>query len=296
MRLFYSWPVAQYAARLRIVVLTCLLCVMTTVFAAEIAVPALTARVTDLTKTLDAQTQNSLTQKLADLERRKGAQISVLIVPTTGGDTIEHYARRVFDQWALGRNKIDDGILFVVAKDDRHLRIEVGYGLEGAVPDILAGRIIREQVTPLFQQGDFNAGISAGVDNLIGLINGEALPPPRDVANGDGDEAPAGMLLPLAFMVFLVPPAMAALAAGLFVYFMFSSLMYAGLAAILALILSFVGRTLRGNNAMGRASRRGGALGGLGGGFGGGGFGGGSGGGFSGGGGGSGGGGASGSW
>lgn len=295
MCMFYSWPAVKCAARLRVVILTCLLCAMTAVFAADVPVPVLTARVTDLTNTLDAQAQHTLTQKLADLEQRKGAQISVLIVPTTGGDTIEHYARRVFDQWALGRKKIDDGILFVVAKNDRHLRIEVGYGLEGAVPDILAGRIIREQVTPLFQQGDFNAGISAGVDNLIGLINGEALPPPRKAAGGDSEGAPAQMLLPLAFMVFLVPPAMAALAAGLFVYFMFSSLMYAGLAAMLALILSFLGRTLRGNNAMGRASRRGGALGGLGGGFGGGGFGGG-GGGFGGGGGSSGGGGASGSW
>lgn len=273
--------------------------------AQETAVPALTSRVTDQTQTLDAATKNSLEQKLAGLEQRKGAQIAVLIVPGIGNDTIEQYATRVFDQWNLGRKKVDDGILLVVAKNDRRLRIEVGYGLEGAVPDILAGRIIREQITPLFKEGDYAGGITAGVDSLIKLVDGEALPPPvREASAAVDDEPPVGMLLPLAFMALVLPAGVAAFAAALFIYLMFHSFVLAILGALAALVLSLVGRGLgaggRGNSA--RASRRGGVIGGLGGlgGFrgGGGGFGGGGlgGGGFGGGGGGSGGGGASGSW
>ncbi|GAB2901975.1 YgcG family protein [Paralcaligenes sp. KSB-10] len=276
--------------------------------AAEAPVPSLTARVTDLTKTLDAATQASLTQKLAALEESKGAQIAVLIVPTTGDSSIEQYATHVFDQWKLGRKKVDDGILFVVAKNDHRLRIEVGYGLEGAVTDLQAGRIIREQVTPLFKQGDYAGGVTAGVDSLIKLVKGEALPPPSPQYKSEqagGDSPPVHMLLPLIFMAFVLPATIAAFAAALFVYLMFHSLGYALLGAVAALVLSGVGRAIgaggRGSSA--RASRTGGVIGGLGGlgGFGGGGFGGGGGGGFGGGGfggggGGSGGGGASGGW
>jgi uncharacterized protein len=272
--------------------------------AAEAQVPALTQRVTDLTHTLDAATVSRLTSTLADLEQKKGAQIAVLMVPSTDGDTIEHYARRVFDQWKLGRKNVDDGILFVIAKNDHKMRIEVGYGLEGAVPDILAGRIIREQVAPAFRDGDFNQGVSAGVDSLVKLVNGESLPPVAHKASSH-ESAPAGMLLPLVFMAFVLPPAGAAFAAALFVYFMFGSLLIAGVAAVVAFALALAGRAARaggrGNSL--RASRNGamlgGIIGGMGGGFGGGGFGGGGmggGGGFGGGGGGSGGGGASGGW
>ncbi|HUH58543.1 MAG TPA: YgcG family protein [Candidimonas sp.] len=278
-------------------------------FAAEVAVPKLTARVTDQTGTLDAETQASLNQALADLESRKGAQIAVLVVPSTGDDTIESFARRVFDQWRLGRKKVDDGILFLVAKDDRRLRIEVGYGLEGAVPDLLAGRIIREHVTPRFKEGDYAAGIIAGVESLIKLVDGEALPPPPAGAQAatEDDDSPAIMLLPLAIMSLFMPALFAAVAVGLFVGLMFGSIGWAIFGGVVAFVLSSIGRLMGVQSAgkLARASRRGGALGGgiggLGGGFGGG-FGGGGGGGFgggggmSGGGGGSGGGGASGGW
>lgn len=281
-----------------------LACLASGARAAEAPIPTLTARVTDLTHTLDAKTEASLTQKLAALEQSKGSQIAVLIVPTTGTTTIEQYATHVFDQWKLGRKKVDDGILLVVAKDDHRLRIEVGYGLEGAVPDLLAGRIIREQITPRFKQGDYAGGVTAGVDSLIKLVNGEALPPvAAHAAQGstDGDSTSAGMLLPLAFMAFVMPATIAAFAAALFGYLIFHSLGLAILAAVVALVLSSVGRVMRagGQGTSGRASRAGGIIGGLGGlgGFGGGGGGfGGGGGGFGGGGGGSGGGGASGGW
>lgn len=148
-------------------------------WAQEVPVPPLERWVTDQTSTLDSNTLSHLESELRALDAAKGAQLAVLVVPTTGDDTIESYARRVFDAWQLGREGVDDGILFLVAKDDRRLRIEVGYGLEGAVPDLLAGRIIREQVTPRFQAGDYAGGIVAGVESLQRAINGEALPPLR---------------------------------------------------------------------------------------------------------------------
>jgi uncharacterized protein len=279
--------------------LLCLLALFAPACGAQQAVPVLTQRVTDLTHTLDAATQEQLTQQLAALEQRKGAQIAVLMVPSIGDDTIEQYATRVFDRWKLGRKNVDDGILFVIAKDDHKLRIEVGYGLEGAVPDILAGRIIREQVTPRFKQGDFAGGVKAGVDSLVKLVDGESLPAPAHAGTADG--APVHMLVPLAFIVMLLPSAFAALAAALFVYLMFHSIGLALAGAVAAFILSAIARAARaGGRGAARVSRTGGVVGGLGG-FGGGlgggfGGGGGGGGGFGGGGGGSGGGGASGSW
>lgn len=265
-------------------------------------VPELKAWVTDTTGTLEPATVQGLETSLAELEKRKGAQLAVLMVPTTGNDTIEEYARRVFDQWRLGRERVDDGILLVIAKDDRKLRIEVGYGLEGAVPDILAGRIIREQITPFFKAGQYDAGVVAGTKALVALVDGEPLPEPWPVSeSGEEDDSPWPVLLPLAFMSFFMPPLFAAFAVGLFALIAFQSFVIAAIAAVVGYLVSRVGRVFgAGGRQSARASRRSTAAGGFGGGFAGGaggGFGGGGGGGFGGGGGGSsGGGGASGSW
>lgn len=145
---------------------------------AEVAVPPLTARVTDLTRTLTATQQQSLEQTLAAFEARKGSQIAVLIVPSTAPEAIEQYSLRVAEAWKLGRKGMDDGVLLLVAKDDRRLRIEVGHGLEGAIPDAVAKRVVSEVITPRFKQGDFDGGIRAGVEQLIGLVDGEKLPEP----------------------------------------------------------------------------------------------------------------------
>lgn len=154
--------------------------------AAAVPVPALTARVIDQTGTLDAGAVQSLDATLASFERSKGSQIAVLIVPTTGDETIEQYSIRVVDAWKLGRKGVDDGALLIVAKNDRKVRIEVGRGLEGVIPDAIANRIIGEDIAPRFKQGDFAGGLRAGVDRMIGLVNGEPLPPPRAPAEGDG--------------------------------------------------------------------------------------------------------------
>jgi uncharacterized protein len=146
---------------------------------ADVAVPPLSGRVVDQTGTLSSDTIASLTQTLKGLELRKGSQVAVLIVPTTAPETIEQYSIRVAEAWKIGRKKIDDGALLVVAKDDHKLRIEVGYGLEGSLTDASASRIINEVITPKFRSGDFAGGISDGVERIIGVIDGEPLPAPE---------------------------------------------------------------------------------------------------------------------
>jgi uncharacterized protein len=153
--------------------------------AAEVEVPPLKTRVTDLTGTLAADQRAGLEAKLADFETRKGSQVAVLIVPTIQPEAIEQYAIRVFDEWKLGRKGVDDGVLLVIAKNDRKLRIEVGRGLEGVIPDAVAKRIVAEMIAPRFREGDFYGGINAGVDRILRAIEGEPLPPPKPRAQTD---------------------------------------------------------------------------------------------------------------
>src|SRR5512145_1050521 len=120
---------------------------------AEVAVPELKQRVTDLTATLDAGQIQLLENKLAAFESAKGAQIAVLLLPTTEPETIEEFGIRVAESWKLGRKGVDDGVLLLVAKDDRKLRIEVGYGLEGILPDAVGKRIVSDDIAPHFRQG-----------------------------------------------------------------------------------------------------------------------------------------------
>jgi uncharacterized protein len=270
---------------------------------AQVAVPPLTARVTDLTGTLSGGAVNRIESKLADLEAKKGSQIAVLIVPTTAPEEIEQFSIRVEDAWKLGRKGVDDGAYLIVAKNDRRVRIEVGYGLEGAMPDAIANRIVDETITPHFKTGDFDGGVEAGVNQMIAVVSGEPLPPPDQKWEHHGG---LGNMLPLLLVVvFVVSGVLRAMFGRLF-----GSLATGGIAGGLAWLLShllpiglgagvvaFMFAMLVGGTSRGWSAGRGwggGFGGGLGGGFGGGGFGGG--GGFSGGGGGGGGGGASGSW
>ena len=144
------------------------------------AVPPISAHVTDLTGTLSAAQRAALEQRLGDFGREKGSQLAVLIVPSTAPESIDEYSLRVAEQWQLGRRKVDDGALLLIAKDDRTLRIEVGYGLEGALNDAVSQRIISEIITPHFQQGDFYGGVAAGVDAMMAVVRNEPLPMPTD--------------------------------------------------------------------------------------------------------------------
>lgn len=167
-----------------------LLFFVTTIWA-EVAVPPLSHRVTDLTATLSAEQNTALENKLATFEAKKGSQIAVLILPTTQPEDIAAFGIRVADSWKIGRKNIDDGVILIVAKDDHKLRIEVGRGLEGAIPDAIAKRVIAEIITPKFKANDFAGGIDAGVSQLIKLIDGEPLPAPtaEDVVNASQDDS-----------------------------------------------------------------------------------------------------------
>ncbi|MEO7559507.1 MAG: YgcG family protein [Nitrosospira sp.] len=167
---------------------------------AEVAVPPLKSRVTDLTGTLSASEITQLEQKLAAFEAKKGSQVAVLIVPTTYPETVEQYSIRVAEAWKLGRKGVDDGILLVIAKHDRALRIEVGYGLEGVLPDAVVKRIIEETIAPKLRQGDFAGGIEAGTARIVGAIEGEPLPPS---SSRRGNDAPAGMGFVLDNILFI---------------------------------------------------------------------------------------------
>jgi uncharacterized protein len=270
--------------------------------AADVAVPPLSGRVVDQTMTLTQQQQAGLEQTLRDFESRKGSQVAVLIVPTTAPEAIEQFSIRVAEQWKIGRKKVDDGAILVVAKDDRKLRIEVGYGLEGALTDITSKRIIDEVIVPKFKTGDFAGGIIDGVDRILKVIDGEPLPEPAaptQSTNGFGQiEQVAPFLL---FGVVILGGILrsvfgrlfGALATGglaaLVVWWIVGTIVMAGLVGVVAFVFTLIGDAF----LSGGGGRGGGGY------VGGGGFSGGSSsssGGFSGGGGNFGGGGASGSW
>ncbi|HEX5786902.1 MAG TPA: TPM domain-containing protein [Woeseiaceae bacterium] len=258
------------------------------------AVPALNARVTDLTGTLDAAETARLDDQLAELESSTGAQLAVLVVASTRPEAIEQYAIRVADAWRLGREGVDDGVLLLVATEDRAVRIEVGYGLEGAVPDARANRIIDEQILPRFREGDYAGGLAAGTEALAAAIRGESLPPPAP--RGPSLPDVGGLLPVLLVLAATVGGALkrafgalpgAALAGGLvgaLVWFLVGVLVTAIVAAAVAFVLILFMSAGPGAWSSGR-----GYGGGFGGGFG-------RGGGFGGGGGSFGGGGASGRW
>ena len=188
------------ALRLAAVAAAWLLCAAATAQSLQ-PIPPLEARVTDLVGTLTGAERASLESMLAGFEARKGAQIAVLIVATTQPEAIEQYSIRVVDAWKLGREKPDDGALLLVAMQDRALRIEVGRGLEGALTDLTANRIIDETITPRFREGDFAGGIVAGVERMISVVDGEPLPEPEQ--HWDGPQGLGGILPILFFVVFV---------------------------------------------------------------------------------------------
>ncbi|ELR71022.1 Beta-propeller domains of methanol dehydrogenase type [Fulvivirga imtechensis AK7] len=259
-------------------------------------VPELWHRVTDLTNTLSTIEVEQLERRLQAVESDKGSQIVVVIVPTTDPEPIEDYAIRLAEQWKIGRKGVDDGVILLIAKNDRRIRIEVGYGLEGAIPDATAKRIIDTYITPNFRQGNFYAGIEEGLDALVSAVQGEELPEPSPQSTSTKDSDIPYFFLVIVFVIIgqVLSKKMGkwkglSLGAG---GAMITGLLFAGLSAAFIMIFMYVFISLLALSG-GRGSR-GGYYGGGFGGRGGGGFGGG--GGFSGGGGSFGGGGASGSW
>jgi len=167
-------------------VLAILLTLWLPALSADVAAPALTQRVTDLTGTLTPEQRADFEQRLAALETEKGSQLALLLIPTTQPETIEQFGIRVVDAWKLGRKGVDDGALILFAKQDRAVRIEVGRGLEGVIPDAIAKRVVEETMIPFFKRGDLHGGLSAGIDRLAALIRGEALPKPEPAVHIKG--------------------------------------------------------------------------------------------------------------
>jgi uncharacterized protein len=166
--------------KISLLMLCAMLLVVSRTAFALVDIPELSKRVTDLTATLNAEQQSALEAKLAAFEAKKGSQIAILLVPTTQPEDIAQYSLRVAEKWKIGRAKTDDGVLVLIAKDDRKMRIEVGYGLEGAIPDVYAKRIVSDVMRPRFKQNDFYGGIDASAEALIAIINGEDLPAPEN--------------------------------------------------------------------------------------------------------------------
>jgi len=219
---------------------------------ADVPVPVLNARVTDLTGTLNAQQKSDLESRIAAYEARRGSQIAVLLLPTTKPEEIEQYSIRVADAWKIGRKGVDDGLILIVAKDDRRVRIEIGYGLEGAIPDSVARRVIDERITPRFREGDFYGGVRDGVDQLIKLAEGEKLPPPASSPAGRvGSADPMQLLIPAFFFILIgggllkailgrVPGSLVTGAGlGLIAWLLFG-LSIAALAALIGFVLAFI--------------------------------------------------------
>ncbi|MDR7134925.1 uncharacterized protein J2X06_002134 [Lysobacter niastensis] len=269
-------------------------------------IPPLTSPVVDTTGTIDAATRQKLEAQALALQQRKGSQLQVLVVPTTQPEDIAQYGVRAFEQWKIGRKGVDDGLIVIVAKDDRRVRIEVGYGLEGAIPDATSARVIQEYMVPKFRAGDYAGGISDATGVLVKLIDGEPLPAPMADHRSERRGRGGGNWVFALFVAFIVAQVargifsrapslvrgvIAGGAAGAIAWLVSSMVLVGGIGALIGFFMSLA------TVPTGRYARdRGWGGWGGGGGFGGGGFGGGGGGGWGGGGGMSGGGGASGSW
>ncbi len=220
---------------------------------AEVPVPPLKSPVTDLTGTLSAAEQGALEQKLLAFEKRKGSQIFVLIVPTTQPEAIEQYAIRVADAWKPGRKGIDDGALLLVAKDDHALRIDTRYGLEGVLNDAMSKRIVADIIVPRFKAGDFAGGIDAGVDWMIKLIDGEALPAPVARPQVPQDAGKFQSLFVIGFILVVVvggilrriigrvpAAALVGSAAGVIAWLIVGAITVGAISAIIAFVFSLV--------------------------------------------------------
>ncbi len=259
------------------------------VAAAQVAIPPLSARVTDVTGTLTYKQKATLEQTLQDFEAKKGSQIGVFMVSSTAPETIEQYSLRVVEQWKLGRKKVDDGALLIVAKNDRVMRIEVGYGVEGVLNDAVSKRIISDVITPKFKQGDFYGGIRDGIDGMMRVVEGESLPEP---ARGTGNNvSEVESYIPVIFILALVvgsvlrsllgrfPGAIVTGGVTAFLAWAFmGALSVALFSGVLALLFTLFGGGMRGlvgghygGGFGGRGSGRSGGFRGGGGGFGGGG-------------------------
>ena len=251
---------------------------------AELPIPELSSRVTDQTRTLTAEQQANIEQRLAAFEARKGSQIALLMVASTAPEAIDQYALRVVEQWKLGRKNVDDGALLIVAKNDHQLRIEVGYGLEGVLNDATCKRIIDEVIVPRFAQQDFIGGLEAGLDKMMRVVDGEPPPAPADLTRGQPESALQKVLPELivvtviiglflrVFMGLLWASLFTGMVVAVLAWWLLGTLAASAMAGLFAIVVNLgVGSGLIRGAGHGGRNDRGGGFGGGGGGFGGGG-------------------------
>lgn len=261
-------------------------CLLTlTVALAQLAVPPLTAHVMDLAGALSAPQRTQLEAKLRAFEQARGSQIVILVVPTTQPEDIFSYANRVGNAWKIGRKEVGDGVLLVVAVNDRRVRIEVAKTLEGAIPDLAAKRVIDQAITPRFRQGDYAGGLDAAADQLMALITGEALPTPAQAGPGSQSRNDGFNWMDLGVFMFIAVPVVGAVTkrilgtqlgslatggvAGFIAMTVTQSWLIAGLAALLALVFTLLSGVIpTGRGGMGGSGGGSFGGGGLGGGWG----------------------------
>ena len=235
------------------------------VTADELAIPPLTGAIVDRTATLSAQDLRSIDADLKAFAQRKGSQVAVLMVSSTKPEAIEQYTIRVAEAWKIGRAKVDDGVIMVIAKDDRTLRIEVGYGLEGAIPDAIAKRVISETIAPRFRAGDFAGGIRDGTATLMKLIEGENLPAPAFAPSHSSQSSLWDLLVPLfvalaigtvmmGIMGRLPGAALASVGFGVASWWIMGTLLIAGIGALVAFLLVLANGASRGGHYSGGGS------------------------------------------
>lgn len=259
----------------------CLLAVVPAFAADVVAIPPLQARVTDLTATLSAEQRNALEATLQNFERERGSQVGIVLLPSTQPETIEQFGIRLAESWKLGRKNTDDGVIVIVAKNDRRVRLEVGYGLEGALNDATAKRIVSETITPHFKSGDYYGGLQAGVTAILGVIGGEALPVPHaaDTRTSLADRQDVLVVALIAVVLIgsflrmilgnLLGASITATGAGVVAWLISASLMAVLIAAGAGFLLSLFGLNIAWGILMSRGGGRGGGGGGFGGGGGG---------------------------
>lgn len=236
-----------------------------------VPVPPLTGPIIDQVGVLNPQQRTELEQELWALKKEKGSEIAVLIVPSTRPEEIEQYSIRVVDTWKLGRKGVDDGVLLLVALNDRRVRIEVGRGLEGDIPDVKAFRIIDELIVPEFRRGDFAGGLFAGVRAIEGLIRGVDLPAPKPVGRESTDRyvsvAFFGIVIGVVLSTFtglLLGGGIGGLVTFLIGYFLFAPIAALLLGALVMMLVPILGgvQTPTGGGGYGGGTRYGGGWGG----------------------------------
>ncbi len=224
------------------------LLVLAGAFAAVTPVPRLTGHVVDLAGTLAPADRDRIDARLSAFERERGSQVVVLTIPALGGETIEDFSTRVTDEWKLGRAGVDDGVLFVVAREERRMRIHTGRGVQGTLTDALSKRIVSDLVAPRFRDGDFAGGIGQGVEAVIKAIEGEALALPEPARGGASGQG-GGRYVDFIVLAFFLVPVVAMMLRGIFGRFVGATLtggatgIVAGLligSAALAVVAGFI--------------------------------------------------------